>query len=143
MSKTADKTIRTPPRATYDRAAITEAICARLAIGEPLAVICRGEGMPDPATVWDWQQADPVLAQAIAHARTLGFDAIASDCLDIVDNVHEDPASRRVRAETRLKLLAKWDPKRYGDKVAHEHAGKDGGAIGLTILTAVPEPDAE
>ena len=35
----------------------------------------------------------------------------------------------KLRVETRLKLLAKWDPKRYGDKITAEHTGADGGAI--------------
>ncbi|HXD37446.1 MAG TPA: hypothetical protein VN624_12375, partial [Rhodanobacter sp.] len=30
---------------------------------------------------------------------------------------------RKLRIDTRLKLLAKWDPKRYGDKQQLEHSG--------------------
>jgi hypothetical protein len=29
-----------------------------------------------------------------------------------------DVQNRKLRIETRLKLLAKWDPKRYGERVA-------------------------
>ena len=32
-------------------------ICDRLSKGEPLAAICRDEGMPDPATIWQWLMA--------------------------------------------------------------------------------------
>jgi hypothetical protein len=30
---------------------------------------------------------------------------------------------RKLQVETRLKLLAKWDPRRYGDRTALEHSG--------------------
>ena len=33
---------------------------------------------------------------------------------------------RNLQIETRLKLLAKWNPKKYGERVAHE--GVEGGA---------------
>jgi hypothetical protein len=30
----------------------------------------------------------------------------------------------KLRVETRLKLLAKWDPKRYGDRLNLDHSGE-------------------
>lgn len=107
----------------YDREAVTTAICKRLATGEPMAVICRDLGIP-VKTVNDWRLADEAIRGQFEDARDLGFDAIAHGCIDIVDNTAEDPASRRVRVDTRMKLLAKWDPRRYGDKV--QHADADG-----------------
>lgn len=95
---------------------IADEICERLSKGEPLAAICRDEAMPHPTTFRRWCEGNEPLAIAYAHARDDGFDAIALQGLNIVDDVDEDPASRRVRADYRLKLLAKWDPKRYGDK---------------------------
>lgn len=35
----------------------------------------------------------------------------------------------KLRVETRLKLLAKWDPKRYGEKITQEISGPDGGPV--------------
>lgn len=92
-------------------------IANRLAKGEPLAVICRDDGFPDPSTVRDWMRERDDVSLAIARAREDGEDWIAADCLAIVDNVDEEPASRRVRAETRLKLLAKWNPKKWGERM--------------------------
>lgn len=37
-----------------------------------------------------------------------------------------------------LGHVAKWS-----QRVAHEHSGEGGGPIGITILTAVPEPEAD
>ena len=85
--------------------------------------------------VYDWIADDADFAARIAHARELGFDAIAQDALDIVDAEPErvvtlqgdDRSESRIdsasvqwaknRAELRLKLLAKWSPKKYGDAV--------------------------
>lgn len=111
-------------------------ICAKLSEGIPLAEICRGEGMPAVRTVSDWKADRPEFAAAFARAREDGFDAIATDCLRIADDTTGDTkivggedyereaantewiARSKLRVETRLKLLAKWDPKRYGEKLA-------------------------
>lgn len=92
------------------------AVLAGLRQGTPLTVICDADGMPCDDTIRNWADGDEKLARDIARAREAGFDHIAMDGLKIVDDKEEDPASRRVRADYRLKLLAKWDPKRYGDK---------------------------
>lgn len=113
------------------RAKAIDAVIAGLRIGTPLTVICSAEGMPCDDTVRNWADADEQLARAIARAREVGFDQIAMDALAIADetkhdtkkleNGQEAPNSEwitrsRLRVDTRLKLLAKWDPKRYGDK---------------------------
>lgn len=100
--------------------------------GTPLAALCREDGMPAARTIYDWMDGDEELSAAIARARDVGYDVISTDILDIIDNTEEDPASRRVRADFRLKLLSKWDPKRYGDKL--ELGGKDGGPMTLEII---------
>lgn len=122
----------------FDQAKADE-ICERLSKGETLSRICKTPGFPDPSTVWNWRQNNPEFFKAIAHARELGHDAIADDTLGIADDGSndtylDDDGFRRVdhdviqrsklRVETRLKLLAKWDPKRYGDRVVTEHDGK-------------------
>ena len=111
-----------PGRPTKYSPEIMEQICERLSTGEPLAQICRNEGMPTDRAVHEWAK-DPGISSAIAQARARGFDFIAHECLEIADDIEEDAQSRRVRIETRLKLLAKWDPKRYGEKVDVEHKG--------------------
>jgi hypothetical protein len=47
-----------------------------------------------------------------------------------------------LRVETRLKLLAKWDPKRYGDKIAQEISGPDGGAIKTETMALTPDQES-
>ncbi len=121
--------------------ALAQEICNRLSTGEPLAVICRESHMPDRTVVYDWMKAKPGLSQRIAHARAAGFDALAEECLIIANTPMEgieittdDKGAvtekrgdmlghRKLQIETRLKLLAKWDPKRYGDLQKVEHSG--------------------
>lgn len=102
------RTVRTPE--------LVDTICARLSVGDPLRQICRDEGV-DYSIIYDWRKQDSELDQRIARARDQGFDAIADNCLEIADDKEEDAQSRRVRVDTRLKLLAKWSPKKYGDAV--------------------------
>lgn len=124
------------------RAVAIQAVVAGLRAGTPLTVICSADGMPNDDTVRDWAERDPELSRAIARAREVGHDAIAMDGMRIVDDVSEDPASRRVRADYRLKLLAKWDPKRYGDKVTH--AGDPDAPLQLNMITRkIVDPKTE
>lgn len=114
---------------------IVEDIVARIAEGVTVAELCRKHGIARQ-TFYNWIAEDEELAGRIAHARVLGFDAIAEEALEIaedgtndwierqkedgsIDEVlnHEHVQRSKLRIETRLKLLAKWDPKRYGDKV--------------------------
>jgi hypothetical protein len=77
---------------------------------------------------------DEALSASIARARDIGYDAIAEECLLIADNMEfgqkqvmtdqgtattiEDMLGhRKLRIETRLKLLAKFHPTKYGDKL--------------------------
>jgi hypothetical protein len=125
---------------TY-RQEVADAICARLSKGEPLAVICRDAGMPPVRTVSQWKENHPAFAADFARARDEGFDAIAASCLEIADATERDTiigqqgaeiantewiSRSKLRVETRLKLLAKWDPRRYGEKLTTELTGKDG-----------------
>lgn len=86
--------------------------------------------MPDPDTIRSWMGADTEVSRLIARAREDGFDVIAAECLTIADDGSNDVVTdkdgnehvnteviqrSKLRVETRLKLLAKWDPKRYGD----------------------------
>jgi hypothetical protein len=123
---------------------VADAICERLSKGEPLAEICRSEGMPPVRTVSHWKEKHPQFLADFARARDEGYDAIAAECLRIADETEHDtvmvgagenerPAANtewisrsKLRVETRLKLLAKWDPKRYGEKMTAELTGKDG-----------------
>lgn len=101
--------------------AVLDAICARLSRGEPLTQICASDdSYPADRTVRDWIEAMPEVSAAIAHAREVGFDVIAHGMRQVARGLSGstgDVPRDRLIVETDFKLLAKWDPKRYGDMV--------------------------
>lgn len=123
---------------------IARVICEQLSDGIPLRQICReNDGFPAWRTVYDWMWRDAELSTAIARARDIGYDALAEECLYISDNIQmgkkkvftsgakkeEDSVTvteedmlghRKLQIETRLKLLAKFNPKKYGEYRAAE-----------------------
>ena len=124
--------------------AVIEEVLSRIAQGETLAALARELGF-HPQSWVDRMRADEGLALAYAHARDVGADVIAEQALEIIDAAPEriievddegktlqgriDSAAvawAKNRAEMRLKLLAKWHPKKYGDKQTHEIGNKDG-----------------
>jgi terminase small subunit-like protein len=124
-----------------------------IASGQTLRAFCRQPNKPAWRTVYTWLEADADFAARIARARDLGADAIAEEALSIADTplegvvtttdedgtktVTEDMLGhRKLQVETRLKLLAKWNPKKYGDKIDHTLTGKNGGPIVLTNTDA-------
>lgn len=129
-------------------------IIAGISAGIPLAEICRRPGMPTISGVHFWRDQDPAFAERFGRARDAGYDVIAADCLRIADTPligeeeTEKPSGvevkrgdmlghRRLQIETRLKLLAKWDPRRYGDKLAL------GGADDLPPLKTMTDEQLE
>lgn len=136
-AETAVKKARGAP-SKYDPI-IAQGICEQLSLGIPLREICRQPGHPSARAVYAWIVADSDLAAHIARAREIGYDQLAEECLDIADNATNDWTTRetvnkagqpgveraldsehiqrsKLRIETRLKLLAKWRPDKYGDK---------------------------
>jgi len=121
MSKMGRPTKHTPE--------LVDEICTRVANGTPLREICREDDKPTWSTFYDWLRKDKELSARFAQARELGTDAIAEDALSIIDERPESvtlEGSSRIdtgyvqwqknRVEMRLKLLAKWNPRKYGDR---------------------------
>lgn len=111
---------------------IVDELCAWLSEGKTLRAFCRQPGMPARATVDEWRRKDQEFSSRVARARDIGFDAIADECLQIADDgtndTYTDEEGRqrtdqdvlgrsKLRVESRLKLLACWDPRRYGQKM--------------------------
>ena len=111
---------------------LAEDILERLADGDSVASICRGEGMPDERSVRRWARNDADFGDQYAIARRLGYEKRADELLEIADGssadwietengkrilntVHVNRA--RLMIETRKWLLSKMLPKVYGDHV--------------------------
>lgn len=135
-----------PPEAVPED--IAEEIIDWISTGQTLRDYCRQEGKPAWRTVYAWLEKDVDFYARFAHARELGHDAIAEETLTIIDTFPieavSDSGSRldsghvawlKNRVEQRMKLLAKWNPKKYGDKVGVQHEG----GVTLNVVTGVPE----
>jgi len=136
--------------------AFADEVVEWIASGGMLREYCRQPGKPARQTIDLWRDKDPIFAGRVGRARDQGFDVIAEDCLNIADSNGQDTRvtdkgdevtdgdviqRSKLRVETRLKLLACWDPRRYGSKV---QLGGDGGApikIAATGPTVPPTRD--
>lgn len=94
--------------------AMLDEILERLANGESLTAICRDDHMPDFRTVWRWEDEDTSFCQASTRAREIGTHHIAGQCLEIADNSALDHNDRRIKIDTRLRLIGQWNRKVYG-----------------------------
>ena len=111
-------------------------ICEQVAEGRFLRVICREDpGMPAFRTVHDWRNEDPEFEARYRQARLDGFDVMAENTKDLIDEsprMIESEFGKRVdsgwvqwrskQVDHHMKLLSKFDPARYGDKI--EHTGR-------------------
>lgn len=133
---------------------LIDTVMTGISDGIPLRQLARENGFSKSA----WYRllaSDEALQGRFARARDEGFDAIAEETLDIADNAMNDWMERsgkedeapgyvlngehvqrsKLRIDTRLKLLAKWDPKRYGEKQQVEHSG------GVTVTSGAHDED--
>ena len=111
------QTIRTPK--------LDSQIVAWVASGQTLRDFCRKPGSPGHAVVYNWLNGDEGFAGRFARAREVGHEAIAEEALALADEPpplvdgrvdHGYVAWVKNRVWTRLQLLAKWNPGRYGDR---------------------------
>lgn len=118
--------------------------------GMTLIDACRTLGLA-VRTIYDRINASPRFAEMMEQARLDGYDAIANQVLAIADDTDNDYIEgtdrfgnpkimldkehiqrSKLRAEVRLKLLAKWHPKKYGEKLQVEQK---------TATVAIPVTD--
>lgn len=129
---------------------IVAAICERLAAGESLRAICRDDGMPTEGAFRLWEREIEEVSTQSLRAREIGCHTMADECLEIADDGRNDWMERpenkgggwdangehiqrsRLRIDTRMRLLGKWLPKVYGDKL--ELAGNKESPLVVQVL---------
>lgn len=126
---------------------LIEQVLSRVAMGETIRAL--GRELDFHPTAWNsWVREDEALALAYAEARDIGADLLAEQALEIIDAeperiVQTDDEGKKStsridsaavawaknRAEMRLKLLASWNPKKYGQRQQVDVGNKDGEAL--------------
>jgi hypothetical protein len=134
------------PKVSYSLE-LANRICEELSKGIPLRTVCAKPGMPSYSAVRKWEIENEEFKALSIRAREIGCHAIADECMEIADNATNDWMETvedgntayklngehiqrsRLRIETRMRLLGKWLPKVYGDKIAQEITGANGGPV--------------
>src|SRR5258708_11589225 len=121
-------------------AAAVEEMAQRVTDGESLVAICKGWDVPYGRFA-SWVVSDPARNDVYEGALRIYTDAMAFEARDIADTtqvgerrktteegtevIEEDMLGhRKLRVETRLKLMAKWHRARYGDSLGVQHQGE-------------------
>lgn len=99
---------------------LAEKVCALLGEGKTMRSICAMPDMPVVTTIWRWEQRYPEFCKLSQRAREDGTHVLADECILIADDPVLTPQDKRVRIDTRLRLIGKWNAKKYGDKIEHE-----------------------
>lgn len=135
-------------------------ICDRLASGQTLREICRGDAMPDQTTVYRWIRVHDEFRNQYALAREAQADTWADEILEISDDGsndwmernhgdndpvevanHEHISRSKLRVEARKWLMGKAAPKKYGDRIENVHTTPEGGAPTFTFKLDRPAPE--
>jgi hypothetical protein len=137
---------------------LAETICSRMSNGESLREICRSPGMPPESTAREWVRRDvDGFADKYWAARRLLAEYWADEIIQIADDGSNDWVERQLRngsiarvqdrehvqrsalrVDSRKWLLAKLNPKKYGDRSHTVLTGASGGPV--QVLTSA-DPD--
>lgn len=132
---------------------VANRICEQIAEGRSLRAILKEDPqMPASSTVFKALSQDKAFAEQYARAREAQADALFDEILDIADESSNDSytdengvertnqevvARSRIRIDARKWMAGKLRPKVYGDKVATELTGPNGGPVQVEEIRRV------
>jgi hypothetical protein len=107
--------------------------------------MCRDEHLPSGAHgVSTGSMKILIFWHSINARETVGFDHIAVTMRDTARGLGDssgDVARDKLIVDTDFKLLSKWSPKKYGDKL--QHTGDGGGPLAAEVrITFVGASDS-
>ena len=119
------------PRVEFSQE-VFDAICNRMSEGESLRAICKTTGMPNKRTVMRWLEKSEEMQIQYSEAQRLRAECYFDEIIDIADS-RSDPQKTRVQIDARKWVLARMNPKKYGDKFTQELTGEGGGPLQLVL----------
>lgn len=126
---------------------LADQLCSELSAGRSLRSVCNEDWAPSRVTVFRWLRERDDFRDQYARAKEEAADALADDIIDIADDGTNDYVEQqtrngtyvalaaehvqrsKLRVDARKWIAAKLKPKKYGDKVEHEHKGEVGHAV--------------
>lgn len=116
---------------------VFELIITEIEQGNPLRHALKLKDMPSSQTFFKWLANDAVKSKRYARACEVRADQIFEEIMEIADNHREDAIvtdngivmnsefvqRSRLRIDARKWMLAKMNPKKYGDKVENTLVG--------------------
>lgn len=128
-------------------------ICAQIADGQSLHLVCSPAEMPHRRTVLRWLAANEGFATNYARAKEHQAEYLADEVLAIADGAKRAKSSAEVQA-AKLRIEARqWyakvtAPKKYSDRVAIDQKTEHSGTVAMTpeqarkiLLDAGIDPD--
>jgi hypothetical protein len=136
---------------------IVEILSAIATTPKSLRSICDSiESAPTAKTFWAWMETDIGLRDRYTRAKDQQLEVLADQLVDLADTdricekvtikadgsrevtILDQVERTKVQIDTRKWLLAKLNPKKYGDRLQQEHSGPGGGP--LQIISTIPRP---
>ncbi len=124
---------------------LADHICARIANGESLSAICDEDGMPTPGQIVYWRRQRPEFELQYEAARVMQAETLFDQLLLIADDGRNDYMEKiardgetfisldrehinrsKIRIETRLKMIERMNPAKYGERMEVDHKSSDG-----------------
>lgn len=139
---------------------VMDTLIEGLICGMTLKEICDLPGMPSYVTVWYKRQDDPEFSKRLLRAREEGAHYLADECVVIANTqeiaqtrtykpeggvevkMEDAIAHRRLKIDTRLRLIGKWNAM-YGDRKALEVSAPGGGPVQHIHTEMTPREAAE
>lgn len=120
-------------------------ICELVADGQSINKISKMPGMPNRSTILKWFRDVPEFSTMYARAKEIGFEVLADEIIDLADaeeNMDKDQLRRhQLMIDTRKWLLAKLQPRKYGERVTQEIVGNGDGPVQIEQHTQMTIED--
>jgi hypothetical protein len=98
-------------------------ICGEMAAGSSLVKICKQEGYPSTTAVFNWQTKFPIFRERYDEAQRARTEFLGEQLIDIADDSTGEVQRDKLRLDTRKWILARMNPRRWGDRIETEHSG--------------------
>ncbi len=111
--------------------AMADQIIRLIEEGGTIRQICGREGFPEWETVRRWLRTRDDFQARYAQARIVAADAMEAEIIATASQSmdRDSAAAARVKVDALKWIMAKRNPRVYGDKQTHEHTGPGGGPI--------------